>query len=103
MVQIDTRGACNMYYLSGRCNFGELCKYSHDLELSEADIAIIRLKCKRVPCEKYKFGEFLKQRIHCDMADGCDIGECPFGDECMYGHMCRFSKSKCKFLKKGGC
>jgi len=82
---------CNEHYLMSVCSKQGRCRYSHDYDLTEDQLATLAKSAKQSPC----------WFINNDR-------ECPFGSSCCWGHVCPFGikcpyslKDKCRFKGSG--
>ncbi|KAI9447810.1 hypothetical protein H4582DRAFT_1803328 [Lactarius indigo] len=76
---------CNEHYLMAACSKEGRCKYSHEYDLTEDQLATLSRNAKQSPCW------FLN-----------NDRECPFGPSCCWGHVCPFG-IKCQFSLKDKC
>ncbi|KAI0068923.1 hypothetical protein BV25DRAFT_1910657 [Artomyces pyxidatus] len=82
---------CNEHYLLAECSKNGRCKYSHEYELNEEQLATLAKNAKQSPCW------FLNNDMQCPYGDGCCWGHvCPFGIKCHFS-----SKDKCRFKGAG--
>jgi len=82
---------CNEHYLMSTCSKEGRCRYSHEYDLTEDQLATLARNAKQSPCW------FLN-----------NDRECPFGSNCCWGHVCPFGikclfslKDKCRFKGSG--
>ncbi|KAH9062179.1 hypothetical protein EDB87DRAFT_1607732 [Lactarius vividus] len=76
---------CNEHYLMAACSKEGRCRYSHEYDLTEDQLATLSRNAKQSPCW------FLN-----------NDRECPFGPSCCWGHVCPFG-IKCQFSLKDKC
>ncbi|ORY58656.1 hypothetical protein BCR35DRAFT_355350 [Leucosporidium creatinivorum] len=77
---------CHNFVLLSECPHGETCRFGHDYALSEEEVEALAQAVKRMPCDSAKPGY---------------NRPCPFGEDCIYGHVCpydaRCTFPRCKF------
>jgi len=76
---------CNEHYLMSACSKEGRCRYSHEYDLTEDQLATLAKNAKQSPCW------FLN-----------NDRDCPFGSNCCWGHVCPFG-IKCAFSLKDKC
>jgi len=76
---------CNEHYLMTTCSKDGRCKYSHEYDLSEDQLATLAKSAKQSPCW---FAN--------------NDRECPFGSSCCWGHVCPYG-IKCHFSLRDKC
>ncbi|KAF8264947.1 hypothetical protein EI94DRAFT_403104 [Lactarius quietus] len=82
---------CNEYYLMSACSKEGRCRYSHQYDLTEEQLATLAKNAKQSPCW------FLNNDRECPFASSCCWGHvCPFGIKCSYS-----LKDKCRFKGSG--
>lgn len=78
--------ACNLFYITGKCNNIEKCKFGHYYQLSDAQIKQLATGAKKQPCKYMNEGK------------ACHLENCIFGHACPQGARCSFlAAGKCKF------
>lgn len=82
---------CNEYYLMEACSKEGRCRYSHEYDLTEEQLATLTTNAKQSPC----------WFVNNDR-------ECPYGSSCCWGHVCPYGvkcqyslKDKCRFKGSG--
>ncbi|KAH9049012.1 hypothetical protein EDB84DRAFT_1261610 [Lactarius hengduanensis] len=76
---------CNEFYLMTTCSKEGRCRYSHEYNLTDDQLATLAKNAKQSPCW------FLN-----------NDRECPFGPSCCWGHVCPFG-IKCHYSLKDKC
>lgn len=78
---------CNEYYLMQSCSKEGRCRYSHEYDLTDEQLAMLAKSAKQSPCW------FLNNDTDCPHGMSCCWGHvCPHGVKCMYSlrDRCRF-------------
>ncbi|KAN0126643.1 hypothetical protein V8E52_000283 [Russula decolorans] len=82
---------CNEYYLMQTCSKEGRCRYSHEYDLTDEQLAALANSAKQSPCW------FLNNNR-----------ECPYGMSCCWGHVCPFGvtchyslRDRCRFKGEG--
>jgi hypothetical protein len=82
---------CNEYYLMHACSKDGRCRYSHEYDLSDEQLATLAKSAKQSPCW------FLNNDTECPHGTDCCWGHvCPHGIKCPYSF-----KDKCRFKGSG--
>jgi len=82
---------CNEHYLMSFCSKEGRCRYSHEYDLTEEQLATLARNAKQSPCW------FLNNDRECQFGSNCCWGHvCPFGIKCQFS-----IKDKCRFKGSG--
>jgi len=82
---------CNEYYLMQSCSKEGRCRYSHEYDLTDEQLATLSKSAKQSPCW------FLNNDTECPHGTSCCWGHvCPHGVKCPYSF-----KDRCRFKGDG--